>query len=69
VYVASPKDGMSGAKPVVMFFEAANKPTLAFILKTTPSKVLCLNKAFEDSQALMNFAYQLKDAGIALEVL
>lgn len=65
VYVASPEN----TKPVVMFFDAANKPTLEFILKTKPSKVLCLNKAFVDSQALMNFAYQLKDVEIALEVL
>ncbi len=65
VYVASPKD----AKPVAMFFTDVSAKITAFILKTKPSKVVCLNKAFADSQALTNFSLQLKDADISFEVL
>jgi adenine-specific DNA-methyltransferase len=65
VYVASPTD----AKPVAMFFTDVSAKITAFILKTKPSKVVCLNKAFADSQALTNFSLQLKDADISFEVL
>ncbi len=65
VYIASPTD----AKPVAMFFNDVSGEITAFVLKTKPSKVVCLNKAFADSSALTNFSLQLKDADIALEVL
>ena len=65
VYMAKPDSG----KHVAMFFEALTNDVLAFILKTKPVKVLCLNKCFVDSQALTNFSLQLQDAAIALDVL
>ena len=65
VYMATPDSG----KHVAMFFEALTDDVLAFILKSKPVKVLCLNKCFVDSQALTNFSLQLQDAAIALEVL
>ncbi len=65
VYLAAPAD----AKPVALFFNELSAEMTAFILKTKPSKVVCLNKAFADSQALTNFSLRLKDADIALEVL
>ncbi len=68
VYMATPDSG----RHVAMFFETlANNAddVLAFILKTKPVKVLCLNKCFVESQALTNFGLQLQDAAIALEVL
>lgn len=65
VYIAS----LTDTKPVAMFFNDVSEEIKAFILKTKPAKVICLNKAFNDSQALTNFSLQLKDADIALEVL
>jgi adenine-specific DNA-methyltransferase len=65
VYVAAPE----GGKPVAMFFDPVSEEITAFMLKEKPSKVLCLNKVFVDSQSLTNFSLQLRDAGIELEVL
>ena len=65
IYIATPAD----SKPVAMFFGEVSPEITAFILELKPSKVLCLNKAFADSQALTNFSLQLKDAGIEREVL
>jgi hypothetical protein len=65
IYIAKPADG----KSVALFFDPACEETTKFILKYSPAKVVCLNKCFEDSQALTNFSLQLQDANIALDIL
>ena len=65
VYVAN----LDNVNSMVFIFQPVTREILDLILDIKPVRVLCLNRCFEDSQALTNFSLQLQDADIALEVL